>query len=55
MEFMAQTFGRVVLDARGIRQRPFLLVFSPRFDLTWGEVTGWDVAEGSAGRARSGR
>ena len=43
---MAATFGRVVVDERGIRQRPFLLFFGPRFDLAWAEVTGWAVAEG---------
>ena len=40
------TFGRVVVDERGIRQRPFLLFFGPRFELAWSEISGWAVAEG---------
>ena len=40
------TFGRIVVDERGIRQRPFLLFFGPRFDLAWAEVNGWAVADG---------
>ena len=43
---MTVSCGRVVVDERGIRQRPFLLFFGPRFDLAWAEVTGWAVAEG---------
>jgi hypothetical protein len=43
---MAVNFGRVVVDERGIRQRPFLMFFGPRFDLKWAEVTGWALAEG---------
>jgi hypothetical protein len=42
---MRQTFGRVVVDDRGIRQRPFLLLFGPRFDFDWPRITGWAVAE----------
>jgi len=40
------SFGRIVVDERGIRQRPFLLFFGPRFDVPWSEVTGWAVADG---------
>src|SRR5688500_1979946 len=40
------TFGQIVVDERGIRQRPFLLFFGPRFELAWSEITGWAVAEG---------
>lgn len=40
------TFGSVVVDERGIRQKPFLWFFGPRFHLTWAEVTGWAVADG---------
>ena len=40
------TFGRIVVDEHGIRQRPLLLFFGPRFDLAWAEVTGWAVADG---------
>jgi hypothetical protein len=42
---MTGSFGRVVVDERGIRQRPFLLFFGPRFDLPWSQVTGWALAE----------
>ena len=51
---MGGTFGRVVVDARGIRQRPFLFLFGPRFDLAWGEVTGWAVTEGEVRAAGVG-
>lgn len=51
---MDGTFGRVVVDARGIRQRPFLLFFGPRFDLSWAEVTGWAVAEAETHSAAAG-
>lgn len=43
---MRATFGRVVVDERGIRQKPLLLFFGPRFDLAWADVTGWAVADG---------
>jgi hypothetical protein len=43
---MAVSCGRVVVDERGIRQRPFLLFFGSRFNLAWSEVTGWAIAEG---------
>jgi hypothetical protein len=43
---MKETFGRVVVDDRGIRQKPFLLFFGPRFSLTWSEISGWAVADG---------
>jgi hypothetical protein len=42
---MADVFGRLVVDDRGIRQKPFLLFFGPQFDLAWGDITGWAVAE----------
>jgi hypothetical protein len=40
------TFGRVVVDEHGIRHRPFLFFFGPRFNLSWSEIIGWAVAEG---------
>jgi hypothetical protein len=43
---MKATFCRIVVDERGIRERPFLLLFGPRLSLTWSAVTGWAVAEG---------
>ena len=46
---MTVSFGRVVVDERGIRQRPFLLFFGPRFDLSWSEVTGWASPRRSTG------
>jgi hypothetical protein len=42
---MVETFGQVVVDDWGVRQKPFLLFFGPRFALAWGDITGWAVAE----------
>jgi hypothetical protein len=48
------TFGRVVVDDRGIRQKPFLLFFGPRFDLAWDDVRAWAVADGEYRSAEVG-
>jgi hypothetical protein len=42
---MTRRIGRVTVDDRGIRQRPILLLFGEKFDLTWDQITGWDSVE----------
>jgi len=40
-----QRFGRVVIDDRGISQRPFLLFFGESFSRPWSEITAWAATD----------
>jgi hypothetical protein len=51
---MARTFGRVTVDDRGIRQKPFLLFFGSRFDLAWADIRAWATVEAVLGSAEGG-
>ena len=38
-------YGRVIIDRKGIRQKPFLFFFGRPFELPWSGLTAWASVE----------